>query len=273
MAPAFQRPRKVPSRQTFSERQRQHGVLDRALALVSSAAGAILGWLAIALFVVVGAANTASCFVSPPRTEASSVDTDAVATFQLRHVNPRDSLDRLLAHEVLDGWTRIGQSAAILELRIVDSEEINAASFGNGRFAIWRGLRRVPQADRYAIYAHEFAHDQLHHGGKAGNMADVTDWLGEALATLGGADEQTSATLKHWTDQLVMPQYSRRQELDADREGVALLGRMGFAAPDSMMCHALRAVAAAADVPDGGMFASHPSMQQRITSAANGGGC
>jgi Zn-dependent protease with chaperone function len=240
---------------------------------MAKAAGAAVGCLTTAVFLVIWAADVVSCFGGRPGSGPPAGDGPAAgAALRPRELSASDPFERTAARDVTDGWGRLGLRRSALDLWIVDSDDINAASFGNGRFVIWRGLRRLPPEAQHAIYAHEFAHDQLRHGKKTSEMADVANWLGEVFATFSGGDEGMAETLKHWTGQLVMPRYSRQQELEADREAIRLLGLMGYAAPDTVMCRALKLVRDEVGEAGGGLFASHPSMSARIEHVA-GGGC
>ena len=108
-----------------------------------------------------------------------------------------------------DAWVHSGGSLDSISVWVFDDSTINAASVGDGAFVLWRGLEQLPNDEIDVIYAHEIAHDQLQHARKVADVADVTNFVGDALGTLSGSEEGATATLKRWSGAFVVPRYSR----------------------------------------------------------------
>lgn len=217
------------------------------------------------MMLVVFGANVASCFGGH-----SSGDREAGAITP-RSLNFEDSVEVKLASPLATVWARLGYDLDSLEIGIVDEPEIiNAASFGEARFLLWQGLRLVTEEGQFAIAAHEIAHDRLHHSRKVGELRDVTDFIGEAIATVGQLGDGEER-LQRWSANVVIPRYSRAQELAADSTAVEFLRRIDFPDPPGAMCRAfiqLKATAVVnADKP--GFFSSHPALDERIARLRN----
>ena len=75
---------------------------------------------------------------------------------------------------------------------------------------------------------------------KISDVADVTNFVGDALGTITGSSSSTTKTLKRLAGNFVVPQYGRQQELDADSRGLAILQGLGYRDPGATMCAALR---------------------------------
>jgi len=121
---------------------------------------------------------------------------------------------------VMDNPRPLGQ----VKIGVLDDPQINAASAGGGEFYVTAGLlRKANDEQLMAILAHEIAHDDLGHVAKAqalgaglGIGAIILDQIFPGtgqIAPIAGA--------------LISRSYSRKEEYEADRHGVALLKRVG----------------------------------------------
>lgn len=147
---------------------------------------------------------------------------------------------------------------------IADSRDINAASFGSGRFVVWDGVADLPDSVVAAIFAHEVAHDILRHSKKAQDVKDLMDFFGDALSVFGRADAGTERTLKKWVGYTAVPKYSRSQEFEADAKAVEILRMLGCREPEKELADALQLLLAKYGNLGGGFFDSHPSTTERI---------
>jgi len=225
-----------------------------------SAVGVIGGLIFFGLIGVAWAANIATCFRSAP----ASRQGDLVP----REPRENDSLERRLVIRLANVSLSSGGSPDSGSVWVVDDSAINAASMGHGSFILWRGLGQLPDESLDVVYAHEIAHDQLGHAKKSAELADVTDFVGEALATASGSDVEAGATLKRWSGNFVIPRYSKQQELEADARAVTILSAQGYTKAASTVCIAFIDLRARVGEAGGGFFAEHPGLSDRIHAIA-----
>jgi predicted Zn-dependent protease len=172
-------------------------------------------------------------------------------------------VNRLLSLSVADG-----RSPSAVTVWILDDPAVNAASVGRGVFVAWAGLSVLSDADMDAVYAHELAHDRLKHAQKTSELADVLDFVGEALAMFSRQTPTGADTLKRWSGQFVVPRYQRQQELDADAAAVAILRRQRYDNPVAVLCSAFAHLRSKAGEAGGGLFDSHPALSERMNKLA-----
>jgi len=183
-----------------------------------------------------------------------------------RSVRLEDAVELRLVRRLADEWTGLGQTLDSLSVWIIDDKAINAASIGDGIFILWSGLSELRDDELDAVYAHEVAHDQLKHSRRASDLADVTNVIGEAIGTLSGGGESGTRTLKRWTGKLVLPSYSRQQELAADMAAVKLLQDLTYEEPGVTLCRVFVRLRQSSAEDTGGFFASHPALTDRLTA-------
>jgi predicted Zn-dependent protease len=220
----------------------------------TSLASAVWGLLVFAMVIMLWAADIQSCVRKTPAAEGPTPRPprhDAAA--EVRLVTCLTSL-----------WIASGRSADTLDVWMVDDDAINAGSFGDGTFALWTGLHRVPDEELAAIFAHELAHDRLLHARKSAELRDVTDLLGNAIGIFAHRDEATTQTLRRWSGNLIMPKYDRAQELEADEEAVDVLAMAGYSEPAATLCGAFAHLRSVVGEAGGGFFDSHPALTERI---------
>ena len=112
-----------------------------------------------------------------------------------------------------------------ISIKIVADSNINAGSAGGGEFLITTGLLQKANDEQLrGILAHEIAHDDLGHPVKM-QLVETGVSLGAALLEKvfpgSGAVAPIAGTL-------IASNYSRPQELEADRHGVTILRRAGY---------------------------------------------
>jgi predicted Zn-dependent protease len=150
-----------------------------------------------------------------------------------------------------------------VKLGIIDDPGLNAANAGSGQFYVTRGmLERANDEQLAAVLAHEVAHDDLGHVGKAqalgtgvGIGAAILDQIFPGVGQVGGAVAGT----------LITRAYSRQEELQADRHGVDLLRKAGW--PKEAMERTLEWLKTqTGGGSGGGFFATHPGTDERIAA-------
>ncbi len=128
-------------------------------------------------------------------------------------------LARFAAHTDLEGFE--------VEIDLVDSSTINAMALPGGRILVYRGLLEIlgDENELAGVLAHELSHvTQRHHltaiGRSLGLIAAVQFFVGDVAGLVAVGVE----VMRRLTEN----GYSRDQESDADRQGVALLERSGI---------------------------------------------
>lgn len=220
--------------------------------------GGIVSVFFFLLVILFWSADISSCIKrddSQEEKQAAKLKIIEVSAENVRHVKIEHALDRL--------WLRAtGEENP--RLLIVDSQEINAASFGSGRFLVWDGVADLPDAIIDGIFAHEIAHDLLRHSKKAQDVKDLTDFAGDVLSVFGRTDAETESTLKRWVGYTALPKYSRNQEFEADAKAVQILAALGDDDPETELSRALQVLLDKYGNIGGGFLDSHPSTSERI---------
>jgi Zn-dependent protease with chaperone function len=221
--------------------------------------GGIVSVFFVLLIVVFWGANISSCISggdTARESEAKKLKIVEASDKNDRHVKIKHALDSV--------WFGASNAKEDPKLFIVDSPDINAASFGSGRFLVWDGVADLPDSAIKAIFAHEVAHDILRHSKKAQDMKDLTDFFGDALSVFGQVDAGTENTLKKWVGYTTLPKYSRNQEFEADAKGVEILTELGDQQPEKELSDALQVLLDKYGNIGGGFLDDHPSTAERI---------
>lgn len=174
------------------------------------------------------------------------VDVDPVAVARVRAVGRRlvsMAPDRKLPYE----------------FHVVDSPEVNAFALPGGFVYVYRGLLQLlPNEDALAfVMGHELSHATQHHG--------VKQWeqnMGLGLAMMAAFGTQ-GLMLQDTVQTLASLKWSREDEADADRHGIALMAQAGYnpdAAPDAMLV--VRRSGGKDDTP--ALLRTHPAPDSRI---------
>jgi predicted Zn-dependent protease len=212
----------------------------------------------MAFVILLWAANASTCV---SRRETAQRSANNLKIVELDQQNGRHvKLQRVLS-EVWFGATNAQEKPTLL---IVNSSDINAASFGFGRFLVWDGVADLPDWIMRPIFAHEVAHDILKHSKKAQEVKDLTDFFGDLLSVFGRTDLDTENTLKRWVGYTALPKYSRTQEFEADTKAVEILNMLGDPNPSREMSEALRILIEKYGNTGGGFLDSHPATTERI---------
>ena len=159
-----------------------------------------------------------------------------------------------------------------LAIRLLATDDINAANGGDGTFYFTEGLVRTRDARLIrGIVAHELAHQDLSH------VRDRTaaSSLVSAAFTAAGFFIPGVGYLDYVANPVISSAYGRTQELAADRHAVLLMERAMVAGGQkpadaraeaaATMAYALRYLQARYGETDrGGLLASHPGVVERI---------
>jgi predicted Zn-dependent protease len=153
------------------------------------------------------------------------------------------------------------------QVTILNSPVVNAFALPNGRLYVTRGLLALANdtSEVAAVLSHEIAHVTLRHASQRNELQARSDLI-ERVAENVLNDSQEAAVVQDQA-RSTLASFSRSQELEADKTGVAVLARAGFdpyGAPRFLT--ALGRSAANADT-SGERVTSHPSTTERISRA------
>ncbi len=156
-----------------------------------------------------------------------------------------------------------GPSCPELRIVLLDRAEFNAAAWPNGLVELWTGalLRCENEAQLALLLGHEIAHYEERHAVRRWQRAQATLGVAGLLGTLIGAP-----ALAELTAALDVLAYSREQEYEADRLGLAKVAAAGYDAGEApRLWENLVAERAASATPDALLFLrTHPTDAQRL---------
>ncbi len=143
--------------------------------------------------------------------------------------NPeRVALVQEIGQRVLEGMRQVEGKRAPdfpFTFKVLDTKEINAVSLPGGPVYIFRGLMEQVGDDKdmlASVIAHEVGHIVGRHAAKQISSSILAD-LAISLGTKGSAQKMASIATS-----LVMLQYSRDDEYDADRRGIQYTYAAGY---------------------------------------------
>ncbi len=212
----------------------------------------------LATLIVLAAVCGACAFESgaPPREPSPSSPTTQTAP---RPLSPAQAtrLQRLMVPLI----QAMNKPKPLKQIRIgvIDDPGINAANAGGGEFYVTRGLlERASDAQLLGVLAHEVAHDDLGHVAK---VQALGTGLSLGIILLDQIVPGSSA-ITPIAGELLVRGYSRKEEYEADRHGVVVLGRAGY--PKDVMINSLSWLLAQSGPSGGGFLATHPATEDRI---------
>jgi predicted Zn-dependent protease len=175
-------------------------------------------------------------------------------------------LERLLTDAVNRLVMATDRPDEAYQVTILNSPVVNAFALPNGRLYVTRGLLALANdtSEVAAVLSHEIAHVTLRHASQR-NELQARSALIERVAENVLNNSQEAAVVQNQA-RSSLASFSRSQELEADRTGVAVLARAGFdpyGAPRFLT--ALGRSANSASNSD--RVASHPSTSERISRA------
>lgn len=228
--------------------------------LKAFAAAALQGALALLFVSAIVLVSLARCWggISP---NSGPGETGQLEMVEADLANPRH---RAILTAISDTYLTTGRSSERLDVVIVDSPDLNAASFGEGRFLFWEAAGDLPEPELDALAAHEVAHDLLLHSRRARDTQDFIAFVAEVVSIFSGANPREEASLRSWLDAATLPRYSRTQELAADAEAVRILRDMGYENARGVFVQLLQTLLERYGDTGGGFTDSHPATSERI---------
>ncbi len=172
---------------------------------------------------------------------------------------------RRVAQTLYRAGVAAGEKASQFRVRMIRSPEVNAANAGAGVFYFTDGLAAQPQEVIDAVVSHEVAHEALGH---VGTSIAISVAISAAFAVLD-AYAPGAGYGNELVNPLIVRAFSRTQELAADKKAVEILGRMGYRDARDTMLNALRLLKNRYGATGGGLFATHPAIDDRIAEVAS----
>ena len=224
------------------------------------------------------------CFVRAP--DVSDYQTElGLAMFSLQQVRStyypyvgieqQDEVERI-GQRVLEGWP-VPLKGYRYRFQVVDADEVNAFAVPTGYVFVTRGLldSLETEDELAAILAHEIAHVENRHGYRIWrNSQNVSRWAGIASALAGVTDNVSDdivAAMLSLTANLFLSGHGRDREREADLFASFYLHAMDIG--DRPLLNSFKKLKFARDAYDpfgggGGLFASHPHIEERLSRAS-----
>jgi predicted Zn-dependent protease len=211
----------------------------------------------IAVLVLAGLATGCALETASPRRPAPQ-ETPRSSTSRPLDVQQVARLQRIMTP--LLRATNNPRRSSDVRVGIVDDPSINAANAGGGEFQVTTGLLQKANDEHLrGVLAHEIAHDDLGHVAKAQTLGTGLN-IGVILLEqfIPGSSAVTPIA-----GALIARNYSRSEELEADRHGVEILRRAGYS--KEVMIDTLTWLMRTSGGDSGGGFLStHPATEDRI---------
>ena len=194
---------------------------------------------------------------SPPPQSTGPQTPAAVSSVQA------ERLQRLMVPllQVMDRPVPRGQA----RVAVIEDQNINAGSAGNGQFIVTTGLlKRANDVRLQSILAHEVAHDDLGHVAKAQTLGAGVNVVSVLLDQVFPGTGQIAPIVGN----LAIRAYGRQDEYEADRHGITLLRRLGLNG-QPMMIDTLSWLQRTSGSSGGGFFSTHPNTGDRVERLRN----
>jgi len=154
------------------------------------------------------------------------------------------------------------------QLTILNSPVVNAFALPNGRLYVTRGLLALANdtSEVAAVLSHEIAHITLRHASQRNELQARSDLIERVSENVLNNPQEAAVVQDQARTKLAS--FSRSQELEADRTGIAVLARAGFdpyGAPRFLT--ALGRSASSSGNGGTDRAESHPSTSERIARA------
>lgn len=195
------------------------------------------------------------------------------ANAQMRKDTPQIT-DAAVVRYVRDVSGRLARAATgpkyPYSIAVSDSREINAFALPGGPVWIHRGVieKAANESQLASVIAHEIAHIARRHAATQVTTVAMTRWslsfLSSLLGNTGGAGGAQVAA--EFLANGAFLKFSRDEEREADRVGLALMSRAGWDGRGMVeMFEILKKEAGRNPTSVEAFFSSHPSPQERIT--------
>ena len=183
----------------------------------------------------------ALCAAMPLAPRAAQAGPFSVSPAKERRVGQEAAADieknaPIVTGPVADWVERVGKRLAAVsnpefqyDFHVIDSPEINAFCLPGGHVFVYTGLRKVVKTDDElaAVLGHEITHAEEHHYAKGSAKANGRGTLLAVGSILLGIPPALGQALSIGNDAMTQ-KYSRSNEYQADREGLARMERAGF---------------------------------------------
>src|SRR5918992_925385 len=218
------------------------------------------------------------CSVLPPRFTRPQLESEegGLWAYMDREERRLQRSPFLIRNEDLNAYVRAiacrlaGEHCPDLRVYLVRTPQFNASMAPNGMMQVWSGLllRMSNEAQLAAIIGHEIGHYLARHGVERLREAKSRTAIGQVLsiglsvaAILGGA-VNSLAQLALTAGGLA---YGREQEREADRIGVELMARAGYAPIEAarVWSQLLEEAKAEGSIEKSVLFATHPPAEER----------
>lgn len=165
---------------------------------------------------------------------------------------------------VADAITAQSHDAARWNVKVFQSDEINAFALPGGEIGVYSGLFKVVhnQDQLAAVIGHEVAHVLAGHANERASDQALTQSVLQVAGAGGGLSSGTMALLGLGAQVGVLLPFSRTQETEADLLGLDLMSRAGFDPRQAVMLWQNMAQAGGAKPP--ALLSDHPADAQRI---------
>jgi predicted Zn-dependent protease len=195
------------------------------------------------------------------------------ANAQMRKETPQVT-DAAVVRYVRDVAGRLARAATgpkyPYSVAVSDSREINAFALPGGPVWIHRGVieKAANESQMASVLAHEIAHIASRHAASQLTTVAMTRWglsfLSSLLGNTGGAGGAQVAA--EFLASGAVLRFSRDEEREADRVGLALMSRAGWDGRGMVeMFETLKKEAGRNPTSVEAFFSSHPTPQERIT--------
>ena len=153
---------------------------------------------------------------------------------------------------------------------VLDTDGVNAFAAPGGFIHVTRGLLGLMQneAELAGVLGHEITHVTARHSINAVKQNKAVNLTGEVVGSGGGLTQQALARLgAALFNNILEGQFSQGDETESDRVGSRLANKIGYA-PNGI-AEVLKKIQARNGSRDerNGMFASHPSIKERIANS------
>lgn len=147
--------------------------------------------------------------------------------------------------------------------KVYMNDDINAFAMADGTVRVHSGLMdAMPDDQVAAVIGHELGHVKLKHSYNQMREQLITNTAFQAVASVGGTvGELTAGQLGQLAYAAINSQFSRSDELEADRYAVRRLNRLDM--DPAAMLRSIQTLESLAG-GGGGFLSSHPSNAQRI---------
>ena len=146
---------------------------------------------------------------------------------------------------------------------VLESNEVNAFAGPNGYIFVTTGAldRMDDEAELAGVLGHEITHVLHHHGleaVRASGQAGIASGISQGVAAFNSDWAQFAGVFDAGVDLVLTKPYGRTQEIDSDKNAVALMVAAGYD-PQSYLRFLRK-------LEGGGLFSTHPGSAERTAS-------